>query len=242
MQRPIAVFDSGVGGLCLLKKTRQLLPKENFLYFADNKNVPYGNKSKKQLDELVQSNVQKMLVYNPKAIVIACNTVTANCIDQLQKENSDVILVGTFPDVEKTKKPCIVFATQSSVNSQKFVQLSKQKDVYVFALKQGAQLIENGCSDDEFKKYLDFYLSGINFFAFESIVLGCTHYIHKKRVFQSFGLPVFDNSFQVAKQLEQSLKMHNLCKKGMQNGGVSFFLSDNSKVQLKKYADFYRNI
>ena len=184
MQRPIAVVDSGVGGLCLLKKARQLLPKENFLFFADNKNVPYGNKSKKELDELAQANVQKMLLYNPKAIVVACNTVTTNCIDQLQEQNPDVVFVGTFPDVANIKKPCIVFATQNSVNSQKFVQLAKQKDVYVFALKQGAQLIEGGCIDDEFKKYLDFCLSGINFFAFESIVLGCTHYIHKKRVFK----------------------------------------------------------
>ena len=86
MQRPIAVFDSGVGGLCLLKKARQLLPQEDFLYFADNKNVPYGNKSQSQIEMLVEQNLQKIFLHNPKVVLIGCNTVTATCLSSLQKQ------------------------------------------------------------------------------------------------------------------------------------------------------------
>ena len=60
MQRPIAVFDSGIGGLCLLKRTRQLLPQEDFLYFADNKNMPYGNKTQSEIELLMKANMQKI--------------------------------------------------------------------------------------------------------------------------------------------------------------------------------------
>ena len=240
MQRPIAVFDSGVGGLCLLKKARQLLPQEDFLYFADNKNVPYGNKSQNQIEMLVEQNLQKIFLHNPKVVLIGCNTVTATCLSSLQKQYPNVLFVGTLPSVDKCKKPCLVFATQASINSVGFGHLSKQKDVFLLALKQGAQMIESGCSNDDFKKYLDYILSGINLYSFGSMVLGCTHYLYKRKVFESFGLPVFDNLNQVATQLVDALQFKNLCKNSKVRGGVSFFLSDNSASEYKKYMNFYR--
>lgn len=240
MQRPVAVFDSGVGGLCLLKKVKRYLPYENFLYFADNKNVPYGNKRQSEIEELMKNNMQTILKHNPKAVLIGCNTVTAICLQGLKNDYPNVFFAGTLPNVDKCKKPCILFATQSSVNTSEFAKIAKQKDMFLFPLKQGAQMIESGCSDDDFKKYLDYILSGINLYSFGSMVLGCTHYLYKRKVFESFGLPVYDNLNQIAGQFADELKAKDLCQKSMIKGSVSFFLSDGSATQFKKYTDFYQ--
>ena len=100
MQRPVAVFDSGVGGLCLLKKVKRYLPCENFLYFADNKNVPYGNKRQSEIEELMKNNMQTILKHNPKAVLIGCNTVTAICLQGLKNDYPNVFFAGQLSGVE----------------------------------------------------------------------------------------------------------------------------------------------
>ena len=77
---PIGIFDSGIGGVTIFKSIKKLLPKENFLYFSDNLNSPYGNKSKKEIQTLSLKNSEWLLNQGCKIIVVSCNTATTNCI------------------------------------------------------------------------------------------------------------------------------------------------------------------
>lgn len=240
MQDKIAVFDSGVGGLVLLKKLQNLLPYHDFLYFADNLNVPYGNKSEEKIEHFVNKIMQKIIDYKPKGLFVACNTATSICLSKLKKQYPSIVIDGILPEVANLPKPCLVFCTNATANSKKMS--GADKDVFVFPLGSCADMIEMGCTDQQLKNYLDHVFSGFNLYGFKSIFLGCTHYIHKKHVFESFGLPVFDNASKVAQNFANKFKADRLNKKIKTKGKVTFFLSDNTESQYKKYLDFYARL
>ncbi|MBR2303437.1 MAG: aspartate/glutamate racemase family protein [Clostridia bacterium] len=240
MQNKIAVFDSGVGGLVLLKRLQKLLPYHDFLYFADNLNVPYGNKTQKEIESIVSCNMQKILSFKPQGVFVACNTATSLCVADLQTKYPSIIIDGILPDVANVPKPCIVFCTKATADSKKII--GADKDTFVFPLESCADMIEKGCSDVQLKTYLEKVFSGFNLFGFKSIFLGCTHYVHKKQVFESFGLPVFDNVGKVAQSFANKIKMNGLNKKTKMKGKVSFFLSDNKEKEYLKYLDFYAKL
>jgi len=240
MQNKIAVFDSGVGGLVLLKRLQKHLPYHDFLYFADNLNVPYGNKNRVQIEGFVNEIMQKILLHKPKGFFLACNTATSLCLPELKKQYPSIVFDGILPDVTNLPKPCIVFCTSATANSKKIIGLDK--DTFVFPLESCADMIEKGCSDNQLKLYLEQIFSGFNLYGFKSIFLGCTHYLHKKQVFESFGLPVFDNVGKVAQSFANKIKTNGLNKKTKMKGKVSFFLSDNNEKEYLKYLDFYTKL
>ena len=92
---PICFFDSGIGGATILKEVIKLLPYENYVYYADSINNPYGNKTKNELFKIVSNVVDNLLEYNPKLIVCACNTATAMVLNDIRKKYKDIIFVGT---------------------------------------------------------------------------------------------------------------------------------------------------
>lgn len=240
MQNKIAVLDSGVGGLVLLKRLQKLLPYHDFLYFADNINVPYGNKTNEQIEGFVSEIMQKIVLTKPKGVFVACNTATSLCVQKLQKQYPSIVIDGILPDVTNLPKPCIVFCTNATANSKKIV--GADKDTFVFPLDSCADMIEKGCSDEQLKTYLEQVFSGFNLYSFKSVFLGCTHYIHKKHVFESFGLPVFDNAGKTAQSFANNFKTDGLNKKPKMKGKVTFFLSDGNESQYKKYLDFYAKL
>jgi len=242
MQRPIAVFDSGVGGLAVLKRLTFILPNEDFFYFADNKNMPYGNKSDKQIEKLFFATIKKMTFCNPKAIVIACNTVTSLCIDKLRKEVGDKLIFGIQPAIRQATKPCLVFVTEGTAASKQFCDFASGFDSYIFPLKYGAKLVEKECDDENFCRYLKEELKGICVDKFASVVLGCTHYSHKTNCFKKLGLPVFDGACGLANHVKSTLLAKGLCKKTYALGGVSFFLSDSSVSEYQKYLRLYKEM
>ena len=93
--KPIGVFDSGVGGSSIWKEINKLLPYENIIYLADSKNEPYGNKSSEEIIALSIKNAEKLLQYDCKIIVVACNTATTNAITTL-RENHSIPIIGIF--------------------------------------------------------------------------------------------------------------------------------------------------
>ena len=240
MQDKIAVFDSGVGGLVLLKKLQKLLPYHDFLYFADNLNMPYGNKSNHDIESFVSENMQKILFFKPKGVFVACNTATSLCVQKLQKQYPSIVVEGILPDVTSLPKPCLVFCTNATANSKKII--GADNETFVFPLGSCADMIEKGCTDQQLKTYLERVFSGFNLYSFKSIFLGCTHYLCKKHVFESFGLPVFDNVSKVAQSFANNFKTEGLNKKTKMKGKVTFFLSDSNVCKYKKYLDFYAKL
>ena len=224
----------------MLKKLQKLLPYHDFLYFADNLNVPYGNKTNEQIEGFVNETMQKIILHKPKGVFVACNTATSLCVQKLKKQYPSIITEGILPDVTNLPKPCLVFCTNATANSKKII--GADKDTFVFPLNSCADMIENDCSDQQLKSYLEQVFSGFNLYSFKSMFLGCTHYLHKKQVFESFGLPVFDNVCKTAQTFANNFKTVGLNKKTKMKGKVTFFLSDGNESQYKKYLDFYAKL
>lgn len=125
---PIAVFDSGVGGLSVLKPLLALMPQEHFLYFGDSKNAPYGTKSVQKVRELTLSRIQELVSEGVKAVVVACNTATSAAIDVLRASYPELIIIGIEPALklaaDHTQQGAIaVLATAMTLREEKFQSL-----------------------------------------------------------------------------------------------------------------------
>ena len=132
--RPIGLFDSGIGGISILDKLKELLPNENFIFLADNKNCPYGYKSKKEIIFLSTKNCEKLIELNCKAIVVACNTATTNAIEKL-REVIGITIIGIEPGIKpaisytKTKNIGIL-ATEKTLNSKLFFKTTNDNKIH----------------------------------------------------------------------------------------------------------------
>lgn len=246
MNRPIAVFDSGVGGLSTLNKLKCHLPKEDFLYFADNLNAPYGTKSSEEIANLALKATDGILAYNPKAIVFACNTVTGLCIESLRKTYPEVLFFGIQPAVKPAPKKTLVFVTPATANCPNFravVEKYGQNKAYIFPLKDAASLIEKNVSDEKFEEYIKTETQGIDFTKFASIVLGCTHYVIKKDCFErSTHLPAYDGNDGLSKHLAEVLKEKKLFTERNVCGSVFFHLSNSETKEFEKYISVFNGL
>ena len=226
----IGMFDSGIGGLTVLKELRKLLPNENYIYYADSKNNPYGEKSDSELMNIVTNIVDFLISREVKIIVIACNTATTRCINRLRKMYPNMIFVGTEPAIkvacDKNYKNTLVMATPGTIKSERtheLVKLNKKRDqkITLLSCKGLADAIESGNKDNVNKvlhKLLDKYVDeGI-----DSIVLGCTHYPHaKKNIKELFpNAKLIDGNKGVSRQVKRQLESHNLLNNSTTRGKV----------------------
>ena len=175
----IGVFDSGIGGISLLTKLLKLLPNESFIYFGDNKNSPYGNKSKRELLSLAISGVEQLKGYGLKGLVLACNTLSTNVISELSSYLS-IPIFGVFPPIEQ----CVINGDKTLVLCTLKTRecLRKVKGVDVVGMLNLARDIEDNAFDlskVDFRSNL--YEHSIGDFidkkgAYDRVILGCTHY------------------------------------------------------------------
>ncbi len=183
MERPIGLFDSGVGGLTVLHSIKSLLPNENIIYVGDNKNCPYGDKTPTQLYAYASRIVEYFIKQDVKLIVLACNTTSANVLGQLQANYPSVKIIGvinaTIQDfITKECKHTLVIATASTISSNKYEDTILENiycKVESLATPKLVPLIESGQYKSgiykQLHEYLDVYKGRI-----DSIILGCTHY------------------------------------------------------------------
>lgn len=230
---PIGVFDSGIGGLSVLRHLRQLLPNESFIYFADSGYAPYGDKTEDEIQERSLKITQFLVSKNIKALVVACNTATAAAIKMLRQQFPALIIIGIEPGLKpaalqsKTKK-IGVLATRSTIQSQKFNhlrdQLEQEMQVQFFtqACVGLVNLIEQGDMESEdMTQLLHQYVEPLILQGVDAIVLGCTHYpfvsqqiehIIKKnqQLKPEQPIQIIDTGLAVAKQLQAQLVQHSL--------------------------------
>lgn len=226
----IGMFDSGIGGLTVLKELRKLLPNENYIYYADSKNNPYGEKSDSELMNIVTNIVDFLISKDVKIIVIACNTATTRCINRLRKMYPNMIFVGTEPAIkvacDKNFKNTLVMATPGTIKSERtheLVKLNKRSDQKITLLpcKGLADAIESG-NKDRVNKVLHKLLDKYTNQNIDSIVLGCTHYPHaKKNIKEIFpNAKLIDGNKGVSKQVKRQLESHNLLSDSTMHGKV----------------------
>ena len=180
----IAVIDSGVGGISVLRELVRLMPNENFLYFGDSANAPYGTKTAEEVQAMTQATVKRLMARGIKALVVACNTATATAIELLRQTYPDFIIVG----IEPALKPAVtqfpqgavgVMATPVTLQGDKLKRLMTQyphSNVHLIPAPGLVELVEAGKTNSpEMDAFLQSLL-GSYAGKLDALVLGCTHY------------------------------------------------------------------
>ena len=215
----IGMFDSGIGGLTILDVLKEVVPNEDYLYYADNKNNPYGEKTDEELLDICSNVVDYLIDNNCKMIVIACNTATTKCMKKLRDKYKDIIFVGTVPAIKVASdhnfKNTLVLATPATIDSERTNELVRDnkrddQNIYLVPCSGLAHAIEvsdeetiDKILDDIYKEYKDKNI--------DSIVLGCTHYpFIKDKIYSRFNCELLDGSLGVSMEVKRQLELNNL--------------------------------
>ncbi len=181
----IGVFDSGVGGISVLRHLRKLLPNERFLYYGDSANAPYGRRTTEKVQELTLAAAEKMIKFGLKALVVACNTATAAAIHALRQTYPELIVVG----IEPALKPAVdqfpggrigVMATEVTLREEKFDALLRRcgdaATIFKIPAPGLVERVETGKADTNDTEALLSTILGPYIGKLDALVLGCTHY------------------------------------------------------------------
>lgn len=234
---PIGVFDSGVGGLSVLREIRRTLPGENLLYVADSAHAPYGDKSQQFIESRSIAIAEFLVSRNAKAIVVACNTATGAAITTLRSRFSMPIIAmepAVKPAAENTQSGVIgVLATSRTLASDNFVKLFARYGEDVEILGQACpglvEQVEAGdLSGDKTRLLLERYVLPLLERGADTLVLGCTHYPFLAPLIQEIagaGVSVIDSAAAVARQLRRRLEVGDLLADGRRVGAECFWTS-----------------
>ena len=216
----IAVFDSGLGGLSVLRELQKLMPEERFLYFGDRKNAPYGTKTTQQVRSLTLKAAERLMEQGCKALVVACNTATAAAIQQLRAAYPDKVIVGIEPALKPAAEqfpsgPIGIMATEVTLREEKLSVLMlhyPNTELIRIPAPGLVELIEGGKPvDGLLEQLLSPYKDRL-----KALVLGCTHYPLVKDEIQKV-LPatvLFDGGAGTARQTQRLLAQRELLSPG----------------------------
>lgn len=232
---PVAVFDSGLGGISVLRELVRTLPLENYLYFGDSLHAPYGTKTIEEVTELTLRATERFVSQGAKALVVACNTATSAAIRTLRKTYPQLPIVGTEPAVKPAveRHPggrILMLATAMTVKEEKFQRLKAQYDdqaqIIPIACSGLMEFVEQGIlRGPEVEAYLLDKLEPYLKVPIDAIVLGCTHYpFLRASIRRIVGRrpEIIDGSFGIARQLHRRLEEQQLLNPGPENGSVTF--------------------
>ena len=223
----IAVFDSGVGGISVLRHLRRQLPGERFLYFGDSANAPYGSRSTEEVKRLTLAAAEKLTTEYPvKALVLACNTATAAAVKDLRKAYPDLIVIGIEPALKLAADHFPggnvgVMATEVTLREEKFDALLHRFDenctVYKIPAPGLVQKIEAGQGDEPeteelLREILQPYVGKL-----DALVLGCTHYPFASAAISRIlgnGVTLLDGGDGTARETGRRLKAAGLLEAG----------------------------
>ncbi len=229
---PVAVMDSGVGGLCVLRELRRILPAEELLYFGDSAYAPYGERDPQELTAHILGEAERLLKES-KALVLACNTATALAAEELRCRYPEVPIVGMEPALKPALGVCenprvLVLATPLTLQEEKFTELVREygraATVMPLPAPEIVKMVEAGAENSpEMEGYLQELLAPYRNPAPDAVVLGCTHFpFVKERILRALGkdVPVFDGVRGTARQLYRLLAENGLCNPAPARGAV----------------------
>lgn len=213
--KPIGIFDSGVGGISVLRTAKRFLPNEKYLYLADFENAPYGDKSKKEILEFSFKNMEYLINRGVKAVVVACNTATSAAIKEIRAAYTIPVL-GLEPAIKPASQKIksgktIVLATKATLKFMKFQKLYESlgnSDVVPIVCPGLSKLIENQKPNSiEIKKYLKNIFSNYKINEISAVVIGCTHFSFIQEDISEAvdGAAIFDGRYGTARYLKKVL-------------------------------------
>lgn len=240
---PIGVFDSGLGGLTALSELHKLMPNEDIIYFGDSARIPYGTKSPSVIRKFALQDARFLLSKNVKAILVACGTVSSNCIDDVKNETG-LPVVGVIDSAAKDassiakegKKRVTVLGTSATIKSSAFETALKKEgieDIIPVACPMFVPLVEYwnpDIDDDATNAVVSEYLSEVAKLSPDSAILGCTHYPLLADVIQKH-LPdtkLISSGESAAKALKEEI-----IRLGLDNesgGKVEYYTSDDATL------------
>lgn len=259
--KPIGIFDSGFGGITILRELLKLMPNENYIYLGDNKNIPYGDKSKKEIIKLSSKMADFLINKNCKILVIGCNTISASASEILkEKYNIPIIEVisNACAEVNKISKNNIsIMATDFTVKSKIYLKKIKEnnKEIKITQIvcKKLCPMIENDWEsfEDRFE-ILNNYIKKINPNS-DSLLLACTHYpliikdIKKvlkenKNENRNNIKKIIEPSRPTALSVKKYLKENNLLNNNLKNKNqLTIYTTSNDKNKAKNLLNIFLN-
>ena len=250
--KPIGVFDSGIGGLTVLNEIIKILPNEEYIYYADKDNVPYGIKPKEEVKEYINQAVKFLIDKDVKAIVIACNTAKSIAINDLRKKYS-LPIIGIEPAAKpaienRGQKKVLIMATPTTIREEKLHNLLKKFNAEDFVdLIAMPKLVEYAeaekINSKEVKDYLNVQLEKFNLQDYSEIVLGCTHFPFFKKEIKEVvpqSISIIDGSKGVANRLKNILQDNNLL--GNNNLKIEYYYSGRKVEDITKLENMLKSL
>lgn len=235
-EQPIGFFDSGIGGLSVLYESLKILPNENYIYYSDGDNAPYGVRPKEEVRDLVLNAMRFIASKGVKAIVVACNTATSVAIEDIRRLY-DFPVIGMEPAVKPavmsgSRKRVLVFATELTLKEEKFKNLVARVDtqqmVDYLPLQELVMYAERFDFDErKIISYLQEKLSAFRLEDYGAVVLGCTHFLFFKPMMEKVvprEIAIIDGNLGTIRNLKNKLGDH--LNPGP--GSISYYLSGKS--------------
>lgn len=246
-EQPIAVFDSGMGGISVLRELVKIMPNEDYIYFGDSAHAPYGTKTLEEVRTLTISHAQKLFGEGVKGLVVACNTATSAAVRLLRERYPYIPIVGIEPAVKpavfcKENPTVLVMATPMTIREEKFQNLmnryTDRARILPLPCPGLMDFVERGDLDGEdLRKYLTELLYSFRDDPVDAAVLGCTHYPFAKKLIQEIlgeKTLIFDGGEGTAREMKRRLEQQDLLTEQTKEGKVEFrnSLHDPQKLEL----------
>lgn len=250
-EKPIGVFDSGIGGLTVVRQLLSTLPNENIIYFGDTARVPYGSKSNETVIEYSIQDAQFLMRKNVKAIVVACNTASSVALPAL-REKFQIPIIGMIEpgakmSIESTRNNKIgVIGTRTTINSNAYSKAIKKLNPRINVIEKACPLfvplVEEGWLNHKATyEITEEYLKELNENDIDTLVLGCTHYPILSKVIQEVigkDVKLIDSGIAAAILVKDELMKFNLISNSYALGNYDFYLSD-FPVMFKEIAEMF---
>ncbi len=244
LRAPIAVFDSGVGGISVLRALIEEMPNENYWYYGDSANAPYGTKSLEKVRELTVAHVDRFLMKGAKAIVVACNTATSAAVRHLRQKYPSVPIIGIEPALKpavlsKNNPNVIVMATPMTIREEKFHNLMGRylgmAHIIPLPCPGLMEYIEHGDIHSlELEQFLGRLFEPFEKKKLDAVVLGCTHYPFVSRELKKVlgeEVMLFEGGPGTARETKRRLLEAGLLTDSRKKGSIYF---DNSQPSAEK--------
>lgn len=245
----IGVFDSGLGGISVLKELKKMMPNENYIYFGDSQFAPYGIKTKSEITERCKYICEFFMSKGVKAIIIACNTATSACVNVL-RETYKIPIIGMEPALKvaaqgKENQHILVMATDFTLKEKKFEKLmsrySEHNHIYKQPCPKLVELVEHDQLDDNLcvKEQLKAYMKPYEGIKMDSIVLGCTHFVFYQNDIKKMideNTKIIDGNYGTSRHVKEILISQNNLQDAQHKGTIEIYNSrkDEAVIDLSK--------
>jgi len=241
-KRPIGVFDSGLGGLTVVKKLAEMLPNENIIYLGDTGRVPYGPRSRETIIKYAQQDAAFLAEFDIKAMVIACNTVCSVAFTTLENDYDipiyEVVGAPANTAADKTENEKIgVIGTAATIRSGAYDKalknLNPELEVYSQPCPLFVPLVEEGwigAVDEAALCVAERYLEPLRESMIDTLILGCTHYPLLRDVISKImgpGVSLIDSGAETAKQVAKDLNDRDMLSGNEAEGSIRYFVTDS---------------